>query len=354
MPDFNITFIRFKNTPFGGAERYLQRLTKGLESQRIDTKTVHADLPSWLPSWIRVLLFNRKVCRRKKKSDLYFSLDRATCCDIYRAGDGVHRAFLQTKGFSLNPLHRAYLWLERRTFANARLIIANSRMVKEQILHYYPDTDAAKIRIVYNGVPIPERFDKPKAKAALVEELGLDPRRPILLFVGSGFQRKGVEEFLRIIASLKTPVQAVVVGKEKNMRHYRQLTKKLGIAEQTHFTGPRKDVERFYEAADLFLFPTRYEPFSNVVLEAMSYAAVAVTTAQNGAAEVLPERFVMSQPDDMSINTTIETLLRNKNDLQKVQQEARSIAENYSIERNVDETLQIIRECATILDHETK
>ena len=90
------------------------------------------------------------------------------------------------------------------------------------------------------------------------------------MFVGSGFKRKGVEEFLRIIAMLKTlGIKAFVVGKENNMSYYQNLSKKLNIDNQIFFTGPRTDVNDFYTISDIFLFPTHYDPFSNVVLEAM-------------------------------------------------------------------------------------
>jgi len=139
-----IVLIRYNNTPFGGAERYLQRLDEALKNRGYETEILHADLPEWLPSWLKVLLFSKKICTLKSKiqnpkSKIFFSLDRITCPDIYRAGDGFHRAFLKSKGFTLNPLHLSYLWLEKRTFENAKVIIANSRLVKKQILEHYPE-----------------------------------------------------------------------------------------------------------------------------------------------------------------------------------------------------------------------
>ena len=278
----DITFIRQKKTRFGGAERYLERLNNKLANLGYMTEILHANLPEWLPSWFKALLFDRQVCRKKNSSILYFSLDRITCPDIYRAGDGVHKAFLKTKGFSLNPLHLTYLWLEKRTFANAKIIIANSQMVKSQILEHHP-VDESKIVVIYNGVPIPDSFNPAEAKKFLVKEFSIDAHKPIILFVGSGFARKGVEEYLRILSRLESPFTALVVGKEKHLKKYQRLARELKLEEHVIFTGPRKDVETFYAASDIFLFPTRYEPFSNVVLEAMSYGCATFTTRQNGA-----------------------------------------------------------------------
>ncbi len=324
----------------------MNRLETELRRQGWNTHIYHGHFPSWLPSWVQALLFDREVCRKKAHvtpDTLYFSLDRIRCPDIYRAGDGVHRAFLESKGFSLNPLHLTYLWLEKQTFANARLIIANSRMVREQILRHYP-VDPGKIRVVYNGIPLPPVPDKAAAKRELSEALGLPGERPWILFVGSGFRRKGVRELLELLATLQHDAHTLIVGKEKRLDEYRKLARKLGIEERVTFTGPRQDVERFYAAADLFLFPTRYEPFSNVVLEALAHGCVALTTRQNGAAEILPEEWVMEHPSDRKIHPTLSRLLSDPALLEGERRRARKIAEAYPIERNVRETLRAIQD----------
>jgi len=146
-----IFFIRSNKTSFGGAEVYLSRLSKALTKQNIDHKVINSIFPKFLPSWLRVILFNLQVCAIKSKK-FYFSLDRITCSDIYRAGDGVHRVYLTTeKKSKTNLLHPIYLFLERRCFNNAKRIIANSDMIKQQIISTY-DIDANNIKVVYNGI----------------------------------------------------------------------------------------------------------------------------------------------------------------------------------------------------------
>ncbi|WP_456392317.1 glycosyltransferase family 4 protein [Nitratifractor sp.] len=337
----HITFIRQKKTAYGGAERYLERLNDALIHLGYTTEILHSGLPKWLPSWSGVLLFSQQVCRKKNSSTFYFSLDRITCPDIYRAGDGVHRAFLKTRGFTLNPLHLCYLWLEKRTFRNAKAIIANSEMVKKEIIDFYA-IDPEKIKVIYNGVPIPPIPNKLQAKTNLSEIFSFDKGLPVILFVGSGFRRKGVEEFLYTLAKLRRPFISFIVGKEKRMSHYQMLARKLKISDKVIFTGPRADVELFYEASDIFLFPTRYEPFSNVVLEALSYGDIVFTTRQNGASEILDENFVMHRSNDESIVEKIDRLLGDTDYLLEQQTQARRLAENFPIERNVDETIKLL------------
>ncbi|WP_281950390.1 glycosyltransferase family 4 protein [Nitrosophilus kaiyonis] len=335
-----ISFIRQKYTPFGGAERYLERLINYLKDKNIECEIVHANLPKWLPSWIKAILFNYKVCKNKKNR-FYFSLDRISCPDIYRAGDGVHKAFLKTKGFSLNPLHLTYLYLEKKTFNNAKKIIANSILIKEEIIKYYK-IDPKKIEVIYNGIEIKD-FDKEKAKKELQKEFKIDDEK-IILFIGSGFKRKGAKEFLEIISQIDIDFKAFIVGKEKNISFYKNYAKELKIDKNVFFTGPRKDVDIFYAASDIFIFPTHYEPFSNVVLEAMSFENIVFTTKQNGASEILKKEYIMQNPKDFSIVSKIKTLLNDEENLNKIQKEMKNIAKNYTIEKNAQKTLEVINE----------
>jgi len=352
-----LVLARLKYTPFGGAENYLARLISALEEKGLKYRILSTNwtgngalkisLPKYLPSFLRILRFASAVCLKKNTDEILFSLERIPCADVYRAGDGVHMAWIDTrirhgesrfKIFS-NPLQFTYLWLERRTFENSRRIIANSNFVKNDIMKYY-GIDESKIDIVYNGVP-QNNIDSGEARQKIDAEFGLKSGQKIILFVGSGFMRKGGYEFLNIVSRLKhRDFTAIVVGKEKNIKKYKQEAAMLGV--NVIFTGAREDVGTFYAAADIFLFPTRYEPFSNVCLEAMAGACAVVTSAQNGASEILDDDFVMKSPQDMDILETLERLLSDELFLSEIKtaNKAKSLA--FSVERNLDETLKVL------------
>ena len=335
--------IRANITKFGGAEMYLSRLSKALKSQNIDHQAVHSIFPNFLPSWLRVILFNLQICSTKRNK-FYFSLDRITCPDIYRAGDGVHKVFLTVeKKSKLNPLHPIYLFLEKRCFQKAKCIVANSEMIRKQIINTY-SINPAKIKVVYNGVESKE-LDYQNSFDRLSKEFSIKENQSILLYVGSGFKRKGVEEFLKIVSRLKkSDIKAFIIGKEKNIEYYQQLAIALKIDNQVVFTGTREDVNDFYTISDIFLFPTRYEPFSNVVLEAMSFENAVFTTRQNGASEILDNEFVMKTPLDFSVVQKIDKLLSNKEALKVIQKNNKSKSMRFSIEKNLSETLKVINE----------
>jgi len=333
-----LTFVRGNYTSFGGKERYLERVCAELKKNGIKYEILHLHAPEWLPSWLKTLLFGIQVCANKGNR-FYFSLDRISCPDIYRAGDGVHRAYLQTRRFSLNPLHPVLLFLEKRCFENARVIIANSNMVKDQIIRHY-HINSEKIRVICNGIPIREPL--PNARLHLAKKYKFDKKNRVILFVGSGFKRKGVKELLLILSQLKHNFTAFIVGKEKMLNRYMNLSKKLGIGDKVIFTGLRKDVDLFYSASDLFIFPSHYDPFSNVILEAMNFENVVFTTKQNGASEILSDKFIMSCPTDFSIIPVINRFLTDDNLLRRQKRTNSQIAKNHSIEKNVAETLKCI------------
>lgn len=338
-----IYFTRANKTKYGGAENYLSCLSEELTKQGIEHKVVNTVFPKFIPSWLRAILFNLQVCL-KKKNKLYFSLDRITCPDIYRAGDGVHRVFLSIENKSkTNLLHPTYLFLEKKCFNKAKRIIANSQMVKDQIISTYR-ISPEKISVIHNGIKV-KKINYRKSLNKLTKEFSIRKGQKILLYVGSGFKRKGVKEFLNIVSKLiDSNIKAFVVGKEKNIEHYQQLSKELNIDKQVIFTGARVDVDDFYTISDIFLLPTHYEPFSNAILEAMSFKNVVFTTKQNGASEVLDDYFIMDEPDDLQVVTQINNLLQDEIKLENIQKQNRVKSKLFSIEKNLKETLKVINE----------
>ncbi|NPA55463.1 MAG: glycosyltransferase family 4 protein [Epsilonproteobacteria bacterium] len=329
-----LTFLRLKRSKFGGAENYLSRLTDELSKHNVKFTIKYSSAPKFLPSWLKIIWYNLEVCLGKK--DIYFSFERVICPDIYRAGDGVHKVFLQTiKKSKFNPLHYVYLFIEKRMFQNAKIIIANSNMIKHQITTTY-NISPNKIITIYNGIKL-----KPLSNADDIKKEFNITNEKILLYVGSGFERKGVKEVIQIASYLDGDYKLFIVGKEKRIKWYQDYAKQLGV--NAIFTNTREDVDKFYSLADVFVFPTHYEPFSNVVLEAMSFKCAVITTAQNGASEILPEEFVMKNPKDYKIEL-LKKLLTNPSYLQSIKEQNYQIASQFTIEKNAKETLKVIQQ----------
>ncbi len=338
-----IHFIRANKTKYGGAENYLLRLTEELKNREIEHKIVNSIFPKFLMSWLRAILFNLQVCINKKNK-FYFSLERVVCPDIYRAGDGVHRVFMNIeKKSKFNLLNIVYLYIEKRMFNNAKKIIAISNMVKNDIINTYK-ISPKKIKVIYNGIKL-KKIDYNNSFKRISQEFNISTDEKIFLFVGSGFKRKGVKEFLEILSKLENRnFKAFVIGKEKNIVYYKNLSKKLNLANKIIFTGQRTDVDDFYTISDIFLFPTRYEPFGNVILEAMNFSNAVITTKFCGGGEILNNQLIMNTPQDYTIASKIDALLENPEKLEALKKENFKIVQNFTIEKNAKETMDIINE----------
>lgn len=251
------------------------------------------------PSVLRQLCFALAAKRAVGKGsyDLVQSHERCLAQDIYRAGEGCHRAYLQAmgrtggrRGVQVNPQHRLLLWLERRIFTlrAARHIVAISARGKNEIERLY-GTPPEKVTVVYNGVDL-ARFhpdNRTRWREEARDSLGIPREAWLLAFVGSGFARKGLGPLMEAVATLRPRgIHLLVAGKGRH-EAYRRLETRLGLDGAVTWIPPRPDVERIYAAADAVALPARYEPFGNVHLEALASGTPVLTSSMSGGAEVV-------------------------------------------------------------------
>jgi UDP-glucose:(heptosyl)LPS alpha-1,3-glucosyltransferase len=118
--------------------------------------------------------------------------------------------------------------------------------------------------------------------------LGIREDAPVILFVGSGFERKGVPALLTAMSRMeRKDAELLIVGRDRMDKEMCQLAGALGIAERVRFLGSQKDVRPYYGAADGFALPTLYDPMPNAALEALACGLPVVTSTSCGAAELI-------------------------------------------------------------------
>lgn len=308
-----LAIIRQRYNPFGGAERFVERALAGLArtdleitlitrqwkggevSQQVDVRN-----PRYFGSTWRDASFAAAARQAVSAGayDLVQSHEKIDCCDIYRAGDGLHRAWLARRARLLGPAGRVWLRCnpfnlytlaaEERLYRSPRLkvVVCISELVKQEVQEHF-GLDEARLPVIYNGIDgadfSPElRHHRTEVRA----RLGVPGDAPLFVFVGSGFERKGLAPLLR---ALPAEAWLLVVGKDKHEAAYRRLAERLGKAARVKFLGPQKDVRPYYGAANAFAFPTYYEPFGNVILEAMASGLPVLTTTDCGGAELIEE-----------------------------------------------------------------
>ena len=373
-----IALLRQRVTALGGAETTLSYLVPGLAAAghevtvygiepaaaaqaALGPGVAYVRVPVWGGKTLRLLTFalNSRRLLKDAGPQVVFSLERVLSPQVYRAGDGCHREFLSRRAPYLSPLARAAQWLtpfhrmmlgiERRLFTSPELrrVIANSRQVRDEIIRLY-GVDPARLRVIYNGLDR-QRFHPldPSAAAALRQRLGAPEPGAVILFAGSGFERKGLTYLLQAFGSLRDKDSHLwVVGKGHSAPYVRAAVR-LGVADRVRFWGPVAETAPFYQAATVLALPTLYDPCSNVVLEALACGLPAVTTAANGAAEFITpgeNGAVIPQPDDIAgLAAALTTFLTQGRDPQVRQAAAQAVA-GLSWEKTVAQTLEVLKE----------
>jgi len=346
-----IGLVRRGHSSTGGAEAYLVRLASGLVA--LGQEPVLVTTPDWPESrWahggmVRLPArtpaeFAEAFRAAHTGCDVHLSLERVPGCEVFRAGDGVHAAWLRRRtAFEpfwkratrwLNPKHRQLLELEQQVFdpENTRVIIANSRMVREEILAFsgFP---AGRVHVVYNGLSAPT---PPEERSVSRERLGLDEGEFCALFVGSGWERKGLRTAIRAVEMMESTTLLVAGrGPADAFRSSR-----------ARFLGPTGDLAALFGAADVFVLPTWYDPFSNACLEALAAGLPVITTPANGCSEILEPGVhggIVPEGDALALAEEIEKWREPcRREVARTVCAAR--AAEFSIERNACETLRIL------------
>jgi UDP-glucose:(heptosyl)LPS alpha-1,3-glucosyltransferase len=338
---WRIAFLRRRFSPTGGAERYLLRLASGLAAQGHqitlycedwsprenpfqDVRKIDSDDPE---------SFARKVMARPMhdRHDIVFSLERVPGCDLYRAGDGVHadwlayrRAFHPVMGrvrTLLRSKNRELCRLEAQVFATGgvRRLICNSRFVADQVIQRF-EFPADRIDVIYNGVPYQQFSMGDRALGRRALQLNADDY--VVLLVGAGSERKG---------------HAIA---RDAMRLIKRKYAKLVIID----SPPPVAMPHVYAAADVFLLPTLYDPFANVTLEALAAGLPVITSAQNGASEIMEDDkngFILPRADDDKLIVHLLNYLTDPAHRARFRQPAQALAQQYDLAKNLNATLAV-------------
>jgi glycosyltransferase involved in cell wall biosynthesis len=166
--------------------------------------------------------------------------------------------------------------------------VCASEGVAEEIREHFPE-QAGRTITIPNGVDV-DAFapgSRSEEAAALRERLRLAPDRLVAIFVGSDWGRKGLEPAIRALA-LADEWDLLVVG-NGDRESYLQLAQELGVSEAVHWLGVSRDVAPIYQLADAFVFPTSYEAFPLVALEAAASGLPILATPVNGIRELVTD-----------------------------------------------------------------
>ncbi len=371
-----IALLRSNVHQWGGAERYVWSLARELSRRGHE---VHVFARRWeeppgssvtfhkVPflgglSFLKVItfaLFSRAMLRRES-FDIVHSFERTFPQDIYRAGDGLHREWLRVSASHLpfwlrwsrrlNPLHWSILWLEGLILKEPSCrVTAISRRGAQEIGHHFPER-AGRVPVLFNGVDVEEfSLEKRRFRREVRERLGLGPQDFVVLFVGTGFFRKGLGPLIRALGLLKArgrEVRLLIAGRSAPYP-YRRVARALGVEGWLSFAGGSREVSKLYGASDAFVLPALYEPFGNVCLEALASGLPAILSSRSGGAEILTHGengLVLSDPKDPEEIARLIEKVMDPEFSRKLGEAGRRLAERFTIAANADATEALYRE----------
>jgi UDP-glucose:(heptosyl)LPS alpha-1,3-glucosyltransferase len=192
------------------------------------------------------------------------------------------------------------------------------------------------VHLVRNAVPDDFAAGVP-ARDEARRRLGLPGDRFIAAFIGTGWKRKGLRFAASALQGARLPGAVLAVaGRGPERRH-----RAPGVA----FLGPQKDVRPLLAAADVFILPTVYDPFSNACLEALALGRPVITTAANGCAEILEEGItgsVAGEPHDVATLAAALHYWAEGGRAAEAEASCRAAAGRFTLADNVRRTMEIL------------
>ena len=346
----------------GGAEAYCANvcawLTKmGHNVTVVADKSLLPGMPfSRAPVWgrgsiLKNLSFFLNASQVLKTGDfeVSYGLSRVAPVDVLRISDPLHAAWLDlgyrnsTKFRRLRPRHRMLLRMEAKAIKEAKAIVTNSRLVKNQVQHYY-SRSAEKVTVIYNGVDL-KRFRPMTQKNRVLTKkiMGISDDATVFVFAGSDLRRKGLSQLLSALAQFREQPFILLVAGSMGNKDLKKRIEEMGLGQNVKWLGYVKNMERVYAPADIFVLPTHYDPFANTTLEAMACGTPVLTTEQNGAGEVagiVAPWLVVERPETEAISSTIEAFTALPTQERRLLGEkARRVAQKFTWQRHIEELI---------------
>ncbi|MGX3067512.1 glycosyltransferase family 4 protein [Ursidibacter arcticus] len=312
--NISIACLKFKKG--GGSERYVLDIINGFYQQGIKCNVysnyfdsqlaeynkinpLKANL-SFIPKKLRLPFLSNFIKKHKQSDEIILSMTH-TYNDITICG-GQHKGYLRAINKKPTLVDRFKIANEQKCFNTARLIIAHSNLMKDELVELY-NLDPKKIKVIYPPVDT-ERFHtiSDSERDKLRKKLGFLENEIIYLFPSTGHYRKGFQELKQFFEKTDLPIKLVVVGspveETKNIR----------------YLGYRDDMPELYRAADFTIMASIYEPFGLVGIESILSGTPIIFSKNMACLETLNDDLNLSfiRNDKFSLENVIAQSIKYK------------------------------------------
>jgi UDP-glucose:(heptosyl)LPS alpha-1,3-glucosyltransferase len=299
----------------------------------------------------------KELVQKRSSLDVVYGLTQSFGCDALRLGGGLsvfweklkYKDAPWKKYISITHLLNGHL--ERRMLRGRtlKMIAVNSMLVKKQLKEHY-GIGEERIRLIRNGVD-PSFFSVQAVGKAAGDETEKIRKFAgdslALLFAANNYERKGLFELLRFMALNKDMDFRLLVAGRGDTEKVNKLCRECGIADKVLLYGFCSDMRKLFYAADAFVLPTYYDPFSNACMEAACFGLPVITTRLNGFSELIQEGkngFVMDEPEDHGSLKKAVSSLKKRKSCGEVFLSCREAVLPYTPRKNAEETLLMFRD----------
>ncbi len=215
------------------------------------------------------------------------------------------------KAEQLGGGYRVSTWVEHTAVLAADAVIAVSSGMREDVLRVYPTLDPSAVHVIRNGVDADVWYPAgPVQAGSVLAELGVDPGRPIVAFVGRITRQKGVAHLVAAAHRFSPGVQLVLcAGAPDTPELGAEVRASVAELARDHDGVfwiremlPARELRDIFSAATVFVCPSVYEPLGIVNLEAMACGTAVVASDVGGIPEVVADGITGSlvhyDPDD--------------------------------------------------------
>jgi len=313
----NIALIRSSYSAYGGVERTTLSIIKGLLEAHAKVSLLTWPHQNWPIShenlhvvplgihrgnrFLKAWLFERAVNKYLLKNAFtcILALDRVTQFTHLHAGGGTHKSFLRIKNENSSTIRRIFrklslfhaytLFLEKKGFLNPKVkkIRCNSNLVKDDIFQNY-HVDQNKLQVIYSSIDWKGMSASFQQRSVVADRLckkhNLHPDCNYLLFLGSGFSRKGLDIAIEGLQFLPDSYHLLIAG-NGSQRPYLGEASKMDLSHRVHFLGPQQNGWKYASMCKALVLPSRYDPFGGAAAEAQAMGLPVMVSDKTGYAE---------------------------------------------------------------------
>jgi glycosyltransferase involved in cell wall biosynthesis len=252
-----------------------------------------------------------------------------------------HRANIGGSPLRLVARYMIHIWgalTEKMAFRRAKTIVVPSEGLAYELQTAYPELVAGKLTIIPNPVDT-VRFRKPDDFAADPRrlDLGCTAKDLLLCFCALGnFERKGLRYAIEALAELGASKARLVVvgGSPGEVREYEKISSEAKVGPRVRFVGMQRDIRPYLWASDAFLFPSSYEAFPLVCLQAAAAGLPLIACRVYGVDEFMIDGKTgwIVERNAKAIAFAIAQAVHNRTEVQAMGRAARARAEEYGEE----------------------